>query len=303
MVVAVRADVPGLAVSGVAAGGGVARLLRSRFRSRCCRFLLFRLFRHHRLLDVPGHAVEVVPPDPQDPARVHLLFAHGGSDERGQGVDGAKARLELLQSAFPGAQERSFFSIVLLLFRRRGSCCCCCRRRGRSRDRSFQDQVALVEDDAVGVGDLGHRLGRRLCEKLRRERGLVAFSSLLAPPEVDRLPQVPPPVDGVDESNHAIQTAAVCHLFNGGESLDYGLGVGQARRLDHDRVEGLPAFGVGDQLHEHADEVVADRAAQAAVGQSDDGLAGALEEDVSRGDERRVNVDLSELVLDDGEAR
>ena len=217
--VVVRADVPGLAVRGVAAGGGGGARLFLRFRlclccPSCC-FLLFGLLpRQHRPLDVAGHAVQVVPADPEHPARVHLLLARGRAHQRGQRVDRAQAGLELPQGRLAGAQQRSLLVVALVLI-----AVLLLRRRfflfRSSSKRGVQDEVALVEDDAVGVRDLRDGLRRRLGEELRREgrrrRRSVSssFSILLLPSttKVQGLPEVPPPVDRVDQRDDAVEPA------------------------------------------------------------------------------------------------
>ena len=103
--VVVRADVPGLSVGRVAAGGSVAARPLLLLRLRLCSFR--PLPRQHRSFDVPDDSGKVVPSDPEHPARVHLFpgVSQRGAHERCQGVDRAEARLELPQGALAGGDE------------------------------------------------------------------------------------------------------------------------------------------------------------------------------------------------------
>mmetsp|Transcript_7831 Transcript_7831/g.19510 ORF Transcript_7831/g.19510 Transcript_7831/m.19510 type:complete len:407 (+) Transcript_7831:470-1690(+) len=139
-------------------------------------------------------------------------------------------------------------------------------------------QVGLVEDDAVRVRDLRHRLVHHVLLFL--------------------VVQVAHHVLGVNHRHHAVQPHLVGQRLVHVEGGDDGSGVGQARGLDHDVVK-LSLAVV--QAVERLDEVVAHGAAQAAVGQLHHGVARALHRLLLHY-QLAVNVDLAKLVLNHSNA-
>ncbi len=131
-------------------------------------------------------------------------------------------------------------------------------------------QVDLVQDDAVGEGDL-----------LARLLGVV---------------QTRHDVFGVDQGGDAVQLGLGLDLVVDEEGLGHRAGVGQAGRLDDDGVEGGLAGALAlHQAVDHADQVAAHRAADAAVVHLEHVLVGADHQVV-------VDADLAELIDDDGVA-
>src|SRR6185369_15240164 len=138
------------------------------------------------------------------------------------------------------------------------------------RDRLVVDEVGLADEDLVGEADLAARF-------------LAAVELLVA-------------VLGVDQRQDRVEQVGLGDLVVHEERLRDRAGVGQAGRLDDDALEvelALPLF-LG-QVGERRPEVLADRAADAAVVELDDLFLGVLDQDLV------VDVLLAELVLDDGD--
>ena len=127
-------------------------------------------------------------------------------------------------------------------------------------------EVGLVEDDAVSEGDL--RLG------------------------LGRVVEVQGDVLGVDKRDDAIETEVILDLFVAEEGLSDRAGIRQAGGFDQHVVEPVPAL---HELAEDANQVAADGAAKAPVVHLEDLLVGLDDEFV-------VDADLTELVLDHGDA-
>ena len=124
-------------------------------------------------------------------------------------------------------------------------------------------QVRFVDDDHVGEGDLV--LGLRRVAEARRE----PF--------------------GVGDRHHGVEASRLLHVLVDEEGLRHRRGIGQAGRLDDDRVE--PALALHQALDD-ADEVAAHGAADAAVVHLEHFL-------VRPDDELVVDADLAEFVDDD----
>ena len=127
-------------------------------------------------------------------------------------------------------------------------------------------EVGLVEDDDVGEGDLVLRLGR------------------VAQPVLQPF--------GVGHGDDGVEPRLVGDVLVDEEGLRHRRRIGEAGRLDDDRVELALAL---HQAVDDADEVAAHGAADAAVVHLEDFLVGADDEVV-------VDADLAELVDDDGVA-
>ncbi len=124
-------------------------------------------------------------------------------------------------------------------------------------------EIGLVDDDDVGEGDLVLRL-----------RGV-------AQPRGEPL--------GVGDRHHRVEPGRLLHVLVDEEGLRHRRRVGEAGRLDDDRVE--PALPL-HQPFDDADEVAAHGAADAAVVHLEHFLVGADDEFV-------VDADFAELVDDD----
>ena len=127
-----------------------------------------------------------------------------------------------------------------------------------------RDEIGLVEDDDVGEGDLVLRL-RRVAQA-----GGEPF--------------------GVGDRHDRVEPRRVAHVLVDEEGLRHRRGVGEARRLDDDRVELALAL---HQPLDDADEVAAHGAADAAVVHFEHFLVGPDDEFV-------VDADLAEFIDDDG---
>jgi hypothetical protein len=121
-------------------------------------------------------------------------------------------------------------------------------------------------------------------------QGLVdhAFGLLLV--------QVHHRVLGIHEGHHAVQAKRVQQVGLEVKRLDDGRGVRQTGGLDQDVIE--LAFLFRHQFAEHVHQVAAHRAAQASVVQQQDVLLRVVLER----HQFAVDVDLTELVLDDHDA-
>ena len=129
-----------------------------------------------------------------------------------------------------------------------------------------RDEIALVEDDDVGEGDLALGLGRVA------QAGGEPF--------------------GVGDGDDRVQARRLLDVLVDEEGLRDGRGVCQAGGLDDDRVEAALAL---HQALDDADEVAAHGAADAAVVHLEHFL-------VRADDELVVDADLAEFVDDDGVA-
>ena len=165
--------------------------------------------------------------------------------------------------------------------------------RSTASARAGVDAVGLVDDHEVGAGEL-------LLEQLL-ERGLV----------VDRRVLLAQPLHGrgiggeaaggdrrgVGDHHDAVDRELRAHV-RPGEGLDQRLRQRQARGLDHDVVgQGIARQ---DLLHRRQ-EVVGDRAADAAVGELDH-LVLAAAFDAAAGEDLAVDAEVAELVDQEGEA-
>ena len=126
------------------------------------------------------------------------------------------------------------------------------------------DQIGLVEQDHVGKADLFLRLG--------------AVGKALHQ------------VLGVGHGDHGIELGPLAHIVVHEEGLRHRHRIGQARGLHQDAVEAARPL---HQPLDDADQVAAHRAAHAAIVHLEDFL-------VALDDEVVVDVDLAELVDDDG---
>ena len=158
------------------------------------------------------------------------------------------------------------------------------------------DQVRLVQHDAVRVRDLLHDLVQLL--PLGAKRAVVRRRTLFLALAVRVGLQVSHHVLRVDQGDHALQPHPLVDIGVREEGSDNGLGVRQASRLDENVVE-LPRL-VLHQRVEHLHEVLSHGAADAPVVQQHNVLAiqGLL-----KLNELLVDADLSELVLDNGDAQ
>ena len=136
-------------------------------------------------------------------------------------------------------------------------------RASTSRSSAGAHEVGLVEDDDVGEGDLVLGLGR-----VAQARG-EPF--------------------GVGDRHHRVEPRRLAHVLVDEEGLRDRRGIGEAGRLDDDRVE--PALALHQALDD-ADEVAAHGAADAAVVHLEHFL-------VRADDELVVDADLAEFVDDD----
>jgi hypothetical protein len=127
------------------------------------------------------------------------------------------------------------------------------------------DEIGLVQHDDVGEGDLVLGLGRVL------EPVLEPFR--------------------VGHGDHRVELGGVADILVDEEGLRDRGGIGEAGRLDDDRVELALAL---HQPVENADQVAANSAADAAVVHLEHLLVGA-------DDEVAIDADLAELVDDHGE--
>ncbi len=101
---------------------------------------------------------------------------------------------------------------------------------------------------------------------------------------------------GVDQGGDAVQLGLGLDVLVDEEGLGHRPGIGQARGLDDNGVEGRLAGTLAlHQAGDHADQVAAHRAADAAVVHLEHVLVGADHQVV-------VDADLAELVDDDGVA-
>ncbi|ENN87451.1 hypothetical protein RHSP_28281 [Rhizobium freirei PRF 81] len=125
-------------------------------------------------------------------------------------------------------------------------------------------EIGLVDDDDVGKGDL-----------------VFGFAAVL---------QAQRQVLGVDECDDGIKFGLGADIVVHEEGLGDGNRIGKARRFDDDAVK---AAGTAHQALDHADEVAANRAADAAIVHFVDFF-------VRLDDEVVVDADLAEFVDDDG---
>ena len=102
---------------------------------------------------------------------------------------------------------------------------------------------------------------------------------------------------GVDDGDDAIDGDAVAHA-RPGEGADERLRQGEARGLDDDVVGRRVA---GEEHLHRRQELVGDRAADAAIGELDD-LIGPAVAVAAIGEQRAVEAHVAELVDDDGDA-
>ena len=128
-----------------------------------------------------------------------------------------------------------------------------------------RDQVDLVDQDDI-----------RECDLLRR------FLTV-----VELLDEVP----GVDERDDPVEPQSLLHLIIDEECLCDRARIGQARRLDEDRVEAVPPL---HERVEDTDQIAADGATDAAIVHLEDFLFGA-------DDELMIDAHLAKLILDDGD--
>ena len=105
-------------------------------------------------------------------------------------------------------------------------------------------------------------------------------------------PQVLLEVPRIHQRDDGIDHELVLQVIVQEEGLRHRAGVGHAGGLDQDVVEALAAL---QQLAQHADQVTAHRAADAAIAGLEDLLFGA-------DDQLVVHAHLAELVLDHGDA-
>ena len=126
------------------------------------------------------------------------------------------------------------------------------------------DQIGLVEQDHVGEADLLLRL-RAVGQALGQ-------------------------VLGIGDGHHRVELGPGAHVVVHEEGLRHRHRVGEPRGLDQDAVEAARPL---HQPLDHADQVAAHRAADAAVVHLEDLL-------VAFDDEVVVDADLAELVDDDG---
>mmetsp|Transcript_49673 Transcript_49673/g.133429 ORF Transcript_49673/g.133429 Transcript_49673/m.133429 type:complete len:383 (+) Transcript_49673:581-1729(+) len=140
------------------------------------------------------------------------------------------------------------------------------------------DQVQLVQDDLVGESNL--------------LVGLVHLALL------DLVVQAAGQVLGVRHSDDGVQPKVGGDFGRRHEGPDDGHGVRHARRLDQDGIDGASLLNVRDDLLKAFREVASDGAAHAAVVHDHDLLSHVhfllLQE-------RVIDGDLTELVLDDGD--
>ncbi len=94
----------------------------------------------------------------------------------------------------------------------------------------------------------------------------------------------------IDERDDGVELKVLAQVFVDEERLRYRPRIGQARRLDDDVIEFVPPL---HQLAEDADQIAADRAADAAVRRLEDFF-------FRPDDDLMIDADLTELVLDDG---
>ena len=139
-------------------------------------------------------------------------------------------------------------------------------RASTSRNSAGADQVGLVDDDDVGEGDLVLRL-RRVAQALAQPLG-------------------------VGDGHHRVEPRRAAHVLVDEEGLGDRRRIGEAGRLDDDRVELALA---PHQPFDDADQVAAHGAADAAVVHLEHFLVGA-------DDELVVDADFAELVDDHGVA-
>ena len=128
------------------------------------------------------------------------------------------------------------------------------------------DEVDLVEQDAVGEGDL-----------------FLGFGGVI---------DVQGDVLGVDDGHDAVEPETGLEILIGEEGLGDRSGISEAGGFDEDVVEAVPAL---EELAEDADEVAADGAAEAPVVHLEDFLVGIDDQGV-------VDADLAELIFDHGDA-
>ena len=138
------------------------------------------------------------------------------------------------------------------------------------RQLGLRHQVGLADEDLVCEADLAPRL-------------LAVVELLLR-------------VLGIDQRDDRVEQIALGDLLVHEEGLRDRARVGQAGGLDHDALEVEQALALlGRQQLQRAAQVLADRAADAAVAHLDDLLVGVGDQDLV------VDVLLAELVLDHGD--
>ena len=131
-------------------------------------------------------------------------------------------------------------------------------------------EVGLADEDLVGEADLAARFLARV--------------------------ELAAGVLGVDQGQDRVEQVALGDLVVHEEGLRHRAGVGQAGGLDDDALEVEFALAaLLGQVGQRGAQVLADRAADAAVVHLDDLLAGVGDQDVV------VDVLFAELVLDDGD--
>ena len=165
-------------------------------------------------------------------------------------------------------------------------------RRLRLGDARRIDEVAFVEDDEIGAGDL--IIEYFLDRVVVRER---AVGGALSGQGVEVVGDAAAGQRrAVDDDHDAVDSDAALDR-RPMERLHQRLRQSEARGLDHDMLDAVARQDGVERRH----EFVRDRAAQAAIGQFDDvllgaGLIAAALEDFA------VDADVAELVDDDGEA-
>ena len=93
---------------------------------------------------------------------------------------------------------------------------------------------------------------------------------------------------GVHQGHDAVEAEALLDLFVAEEGLRHRSGIGEARRLNENVVEAVPAL---EQLTENPDEIATNGAANAPVVHLEDFFVGADDQGV-------VDADLAKFILD-----
>ena len=131
------------------------------------------------------------------------------------------------------------------------------------------DQIGLGDHDAVGDGDLLHRLDMRV------ERGIC--------------------IDRVDQRDDAVEPVGLDQRRMSHDRLQHRRRIGEPGGLDDDAAQSCDAAALQpvDQVGERIDEIAAHRAAKAAVGKLDDAVGRLL-------DQQMVDRHVAKLIDDDG---
>ena len=153
------------------------------------------------------------------------------------------------------------------------------------------DGIGLVDEDDVGELDL-------IGEQIRDAAGVFAGDAHFAVLEVIGAVVVVEEVPRIDDGDHGVELREVVQAAAGvigeREGLRHGHGLGHAGGFDQDRVKAAFLGQRGDFLH----QILAQRAADAAVAHLDHLFLSAGEFGIAAFDELGIDIDLAHVIHD-----